>query len=56
MLVSLCKLYKVSSDYLLGLTDVDPLLIKADQQRLTPENQKMLRFFEEFMLFRQKTT
>lgn len=38
-LVAICRLYQVSSDYLLGLSDDDPLYVKNRQpQSLSPEN------------------
>ena len=32
MLVTICRMYEVSSDYLLGLTDTDPAYIKRRQR------------------------
>lgn len=37
--VTICRLYQVSSDYLLGLSDDDPLYTqKRQKQSLSPEN------------------
>ena len=49
MLVRICRLYQVSSDYLLGLSDYDPLLSGSDQLRENTHNIKLLREFEEFL-------
>lgn len=49
MLVQICRLYNVSSDYLLGLSDYDPLLSGSDQLRENTHNIKLLREFEEFL-------
>ena len=38
----------------LGLTDDDPWFIKRQQEQLTPESQKMVHLFEEFMLYKQQ--
>ena len=52
-LVAICKLYDVSSDYLLGLTDIDPAYAKRRRKQLLPENQEALRRFEAFLLAAQ---
>ncbi len=54
MLVEICKLYHVSSDFLLGITDDDPLLKKEQYEKLTPENKELVSLFEEFMLYKQQ--
>ena len=56
MLVAICRLYQVSADYLLGLTNEDPAYTQRHRQALTPENREMLRRFESFLLNEQKTT
>ena len=48
LLVAICRLYHVSADFLLGLTDDDPLFRKGDQ--LSPENRSALQRFEAFLL------
>ncbi|MBQ8201202.1 MAG: helix-turn-helix transcriptional regulator [Clostridia bacterium] len=53
-LVSICRLYHVSSDYLLGLIDDDPSLILHRRRRLSIENQTLLRRFESFLLHDQE--
>lgn len=55
MLVSICKLYHVSSDYLLGLSDVDPAYIQ--QQRLvqfTNEELAAVQDYESYLLWKRK--
>lgn len=55
MLISICQLYHVSSDYLLGLTDIDPAYRKNQQTvLLTHEEQKLLQCFEEFLIWQRK--
>lgn len=53
MLVAICKLYQVSSDYLLGLSNVDPLFIEQNKKKLTLRDKEMINYFEEFLLYRQ---
>ena len=54
MLVAICRMYQISSDYLLGLTNEDPLYIQRRQKVLTPENLYLLKRFESFLLHEQK--
>ena len=55
MLISICQLYHVSSDYLLGLTNIDPAYRKNQQTvLLTHEEQKLLQCFEEFLIWQRK--
>ncbi len=49
MLVQICRLYQVSSDYLLGLSDHDPLLFSSDQPSEYDHNIKLLHEFAEFL-------
>ena len=54
-LVAICKLYGVSSDYLLGLTDEDPIYSQRRQRnRLSSENLAFLKRFEAFLLNEQE--
>ena len=56
-LVAICRLYQVSSDYLLGLCDEDPLYTqKRQQQSLSPEHRAMLKRFEDFLMAEQNNT
>lgn len=55
MLVALCRTYGISSDYLLGLTDEDPAYIRQQRQkRLTGEEQKLLKEFEEYLIWKRR--
>lgn len=55
MLVSICQLYHVSADYLLGLTDIDPAYTNRRQSTIfTLEELSLLRKFESFLLWRRK--
>ena len=53
-LVTICKLYHVSADYLLGLTDEDASHTLYRRRRLSAENQAIVRRFENFLLFEQE--
>lgn len=55
LLMQFCRLYEVTSDYLLGLSDVDPLAEKRLRSRLTPENLASVHKYEQFLLWQQKT-
>ena len=55
MLVSICQLYHVSSDYLLGLSDVDPAYAqKKRMDKLTREELVELLKYEEYLIWRRK--
>lgn len=55
MLISICQMYHVSSDYLLGLTDIDPAYRRNRQiVTLTAEEQKQLQRYEEFLIWQRK--
>ncbi|MBR3274024.1 MAG: helix-turn-helix transcriptional regulator [Clostridia bacterium] len=53
-LVQICRLYNVSADYLLGLTDDDPFLRQRNNDLLTPENQRFLHKLENLLLLDQQ--
>ncbi len=54
-LVAICRLYGVSADYLLGLTDDDPVFSgKRRAERFTAEERAEIRKFEEFLLYKRK--
>ena len=53
-LVEICKLYHVSSDFLLGLTDEDPVFSRTRRDKLSDRNKSLLNLFEEFMLYKQQ--
>ena len=55
MLVAICRLYHISSDYLLGLSNVDPAY--EQRKRISTFSQKeldMLRDYEKYLLWRQR--
>ena len=54
MLVTICRMYEVSSDYLLGLTDADPAYIKRRQEILNKENLAALKSYEEYLRWKQR--
>lgn len=54
MLIELCKLYHVSADFLLGLTDEDPLFTAEHQTQLNSENQVLLKRFRAFLINEQR--
>lgn len=54
LLVSICKLYQVSADYLLGLTRVDPMYMQRRRlENFSQEELNQLRDFEEFLRWRK---
>lgn len=54
-LVSICRLYQVSADYLLGLTRVDPMYVQRRRlEDFSQEELDQLRDFEEFLRWRKK--
>lgn len=54
VLVQICKLYHVSSDYLLGLSNIDPVYENRRRAQLfTPEELEELRNFENYLLWRK---
>ena len=53
-LVSICQLYQVSADYLLGLTRVDPMYVQRRRlEQFSQEELELLREFEEFLRWRK---
>lgn len=57
MLVELCRLYHVSSDYLLGLTDEDPAYVRHHRQtHLTAKEVAELKTFEDYLLWKRRHT
>lgn len=54
MLVRICRLYRVSSDYLLGLSDVDPVYVQRQRlENFTKQELIALKDFEEFLIYRK---
>lgn len=54
MLVRICRMYGVSSDYLLGLSDFDPLYFVRSVESLNSEDQALIRELREFLVWRRK--
>jgi len=54
ILVQICKLYEVTSDFLLGVTDIDPLVARGSNEKLSPKSKALVHLFEEFLLFKQQ--
>ena len=55
MLIAICKLYHVSSDYLLGLSSNDPRYERnITLSRLTKEELREMADFEAYLLWRRK--
>ncbi len=54
LLVSICRIYQVSADYLLGLSDADPFFEQRRRtSRFTKSELAELRRFEEYLLWRR---
>ena len=53
-LKQICRMYEVSADYLLGLTDDDPLLVKKRREILSEKSREALRLFEDYLVSRDK--
>lgn len=54
LLVSICRLYQVSADYLLGLTRVDPIYVQRRRlENFSQAELDQLRDFEEFLRWRK---
>lgn len=49
MLIAICRLYHVSSDYLLGLVDDDPIFLEMREEQLLPQDREYLRLFADFL-------
>ena len=54
MLVAICRLYKVSADYLLGLSNVDPAYVQRRRlNRFSEKELEEIQLFEEYLLWRK---
>lgn len=54
-LVAICQLYDVSSDYLLGLTDLDPAYVQKKRlDQLTAEERAAVRDYENYLRWKRK--
>ena len=55
LLVKICNLYNVSADYLLGISNSDPLYTRQKrQERFTPEERAELDQVEQYLMWRRK--
>ena len=55
MLVKICRLYHVSSDYLLGLSNVDPAYLKYQQiNNFTPKELAELKEYGEYLMWKRR--
>ena len=53
-LKQICRMYEVSADYLLGLTDDDPIMAKKRREVLSEKSKDALRLFEDYLVSRDK--
>lgn len=54
-LVHICRLYNVSSDYLLGLSDIDPAYVQHRRlQNFTKKELADLKNYEEYLMWKKK--
>ena len=54
-LVRICRLYGVSADYLLGLTDIDPAYVQRQRlEEFSPEEIAELHRFEDFIVWKRQ--
>lgn len=54
MLVNICRLYHISADYLLGLTNVDPIYVRRKRLELFSESElEELQRFEKYLLWKR---
>ena len=55
MLVSICRLYGVSSDYLLGLSNTDPAYTnRIRQSKFSKEDLENIKDFENYLLWKKR--
>ena len=54
LLVRICQLYGISSDYLLGLTNIDPGYLQKKSKNLSLEDQAIIKDVEEFLAWRNQ--
>lgn len=54
-LVHICRLYHISSDYLLGLSDIDPAYIQHQRlNNFTKRELAELKNYEEFLMWKKR--
>lgn len=55
MLVSICNLYHVSADYLLGLSNIDPVYVQRRRlECFTKEELLSLQDYEEYLIWKRR--
>ena len=54
ILIKICKLYGISSDYLLGLSNIDPAYVKNRPEVFSKEDQALMKEFETFLRWRRQ--
>ena len=54
LLVWICRLYGISADYLLGISDVDPAYIRRKAEQLNKDEQILIRDFQDFLIWRRR--
>ena len=55
MLVAICRMYRVSADYLLGLSAVDPAYVNRRREAaFTAEERQKLSEYEEFLKWKRE--
>ncbi len=55
MLVNICRLYHVSSDYLLGLSDADPAYVQRRRlENFTTKELAELKDYEEYLMWKKR--
>ena len=50
----ICRLYNVSADFLLGLSDDDPVFSRKRRETLSEKSRESLRQFEAFLLYQER--
>ena len=54
-LVSICRLYGISSDYLLGLSDIDPVYTQRNRlSKFSKRDLDSIKDFENFLLWKKR--
>ncbi len=54
MLVRICRMYGVASDYLLRLSDLDPVYFSRRTESLSSEDQALMKEVKVFLVWRRK--
>ena len=54
ILTRICRLYGISSDYLLGLSNIDPAYVRRRAESRNKEDLLMLKDLEEFLVWRRR--